>query len=159
MTGGGPGIMEAANRGARENGGRSVACNIVLPHEQKPNPYMDRWMDFRYFFVRKTLLVKYSYGFIIMPGGFGTMDEAFETLTLIQTKKISDFPVVMMGTEYWKGLRELLVTMIEEKTIGPGDLDLVLFTDSIEEAMDHIKKNAIDTFKLKQPKRISILGE
>ena len=120
---------------------------------------MDRWMDFRYFFVRKTLLVKYSYGFIIMPGGFGTMDEAFETLTLIQTKKISDFPVVMMGTEYWKGLRELLVTMIEEKTIGPGDLDLVLFTDSIEEAMDHIKKNAIDTFKLKQPKRISILGE
>ncbi|MFN6195909.1 MAG: TIGR00730 family Rossman fold protein, partial [Planctomycetota bacterium] len=104
MTGGGPGIMEAANRGAREAGGLSVGCNITLPHEQKHNPYLDRFVEFRYFFVRKVMLVKYSYAFVVLPGGFGTMDELFEAATLIQTRKIEDFPLVLMGTEYWRPL-------------------------------------------------------
>ena len=107
MTGGGPGVMEAANRGAREAGGRSVGCNIELPHEQKPNPYLDFFLEFRYFFVRKVMLVKYSYGFVVLPGGFGTLDEIFETATLIQTGKIPGFPLVLMGSEYWKDLFEL----------------------------------------------------
>lgn len=100
MTGGGPGIMEAANRGAKDAGGYSVGCNIELTHEQKPNPYLDRWLTFRHFYVRKLMLVKYSYGFIAMPGGFGTLDEVFETVTLIQTRKIADFPIVFMGRDY-----------------------------------------------------------
>src|SRR5262245_50073006 len=104
MTGGGPGIMEAANRGAKEAGGRSVGCNIELPHEQKPNPYLDVWVTFRHFSIRKTMLVKYSYAFIALPGGFGTLDEIFETATLIQTEKIRDFPLVLMGREYWRPL-------------------------------------------------------
>src|SRR5439155_17957452 len=102
MTGGGPGIMEAANRGAKEVGGRSIGCNIELPREQRPNPYLDRWITFRHFFVRKVMLVKYSYAFIALPGGFWTLDEITETATLIQTGKISNFPVVLMGTEFWK---------------------------------------------------------
>ena len=107
ISGGGPGIMEAANKGAFETGGHSVGCNIVLPHEQHENPYVQKSVEFRYFFVRKTLLIKYSYAFVIMPGGWGTMDELFEALTLIQTGKIEEFPVIIFGTEYWKNLINL----------------------------------------------------
>lgn len=162
MTGGGPGIMEAANRGAKEAGGRSVGCNIMLPFEQKPNPYLDRWVDIRYFFVRKTLLIKYSYGFVIMPGGFGTMDEMFEALTLIQTRKIRNFPVVLMGKDYWTDLRDFLDKMIASGTISPGDLDLMLFTDSIEEAVAHLEEKAVKQFKLRRariPRESKLLGE
>lgn len=145
MTGGGPGVMEAANRGAFENGGISIGCNIQLPFEQKPNPYVQKSITFEHFFVRKTLLVKYSYAFIIMPGGFGTMDEFFETLTLIQTKTITQFPVVLFGKEYYKELWEYILYMQSQGMISPEDIDLVLLTDDIEEAMQHIhvyiKKN------------------
>jgi uncharacterized protein (TIGR00730 family) len=149
MTGGGPGIMEAANRGAYENGGYSVGCNIFLPHEQKPNPYMHRWVMIRYFFVRKVLLLKYSYGFIVMPGGFGTMDELFETCTLIQTKTIRNFPVVVYGTAYHEPLLEFFKKMIEFGTISEDDLKLVLFTDNVEEGMEHIKKYLREYFYMK----------
>jgi len=136
MTGGGPGIMEAANRGAWEAGGRSVGCNIELPHEQKPNDYLDLWVDFRYFFVRKVMLIKYSYGFLVFPGGFGTLDEIFEAATLIQTGKIPNFPLVLLGTEYWKDLIELLRDrMVTEGTIAAEDLDRLHLTDSPSEAM------------------------
>ena len=122
MTGGGPGIMEAANRGAKEVGGRSVGCNIELPQEQKPNPYLDRWVTFRHFFVRKLMLVKYSYAFIALPGGFGTLDEIFETATLIQTGKIRDFPLVLIGRDYWRPLTDFLRNrLLVEGTIDPGD--------------------------------------
>jgi len=139
MTGGGPGIMEAANRGAFESGGRSVGCNIKLPQEQKPNKYMQKWITIKYFFVRKTLLTKYSYGFIVFPGGVGTMDEFFETLTLIQTGTISNFPVVMIGKEYYKDILEMLQKMLNAKTISAEDLNYVLFTDDMNEAVEHIK--------------------
>jgi hypothetical protein len=143
ITGGGPGIMEAANRGAREAGGRSVGCNIRLPQEQKPNPYVDRVVEFRHFFVRKVMLVKYSYAFVVLPGGFGTMDEVFECATLIQTGKIRNFPLVLMGTDYWQPLREFLLhRMVPEKTILPADVDRILFTDSPDEAMDRIMSAA-----------------
>ena len=148
MTGGGPGIMEAANKGAKDAGGRSVGCNIELPFEQDPNPYMDKWVTFKYFFVRKTILMKYSYAFIVMPGGAGTMDELFEALTLIQTKKISDFPVVIFGREYWKNLIELLDDFVAQKTISEEDLKLFIVTDSVDEAIEHIQKNAVDKYKL-----------
>ena len=148
MTGGGPGIMEAANRGAREAGGPSVGCNIVLPQEQKLNPYLDRKVTFRYFFVRKVMLVKYSYAFVVMPGGVGTMDELFEAVTLIQTKKIESFPVVLIGKEYWAPLVALMEEMVEVGTISRDDLDLLLFTDSVDEAMAHIEKYAIEQFGL-----------
>lgn len=138
MTGGGPGIMEAANRGAFENGGKSVGCNIILPFEQKANPYLNITINFEHFFVRKVLLLKYSYAFIIMPGGFGTMDEFFETLTLIQTKTVSNFPVILYGKEYYAELWEYLEFMAEAGTISREDLSLVLLTDSIDEAMQHI---------------------
>lgn len=149
MTGGGPGIMEAANRGAKESGGRSIGCNIILPFEQKPNPYVDRFIDFRYFFVRKVMLVKYSYAFVIMPGGFGTLDELFESLTLIQTGKIQSFPVVLMGTDFWAPM----LTFIRERlardhTIGPGDVDLLYVTDSVEDAAAYIERHAVNAFKL-----------
>lgn len=162
MTGGGPGIMEAANRGAKDVGGRSVGCNIILPFEQKPNPYLDRWVNFRYFFVRKTLMLKYSYGFVILPGGFGTMDEMFEALTLIQTRKIRNFPIVMMGVDYWTDLRDFLDKMIASGTISPEDLDLMIFTDSIEQAVAHLEEKAVKQFKLRRaglPQRSSVLGE
>lgn len=142
MTGGGPGIMEAANRGAMESGGQTVGCNITLPEEQTPNPYLHHQVTFQHFFVRKVLLLKYSFAFVILPGGFGTMDECFETLTLIQTGKIQEFPVVMMGTTYWNHLRDLLDEMVRSSTIRPEDLDLFCFTDSVEEAMDHIRGRA-----------------
>lgn len=133
MTGGGPGIMEAANRGAREAGGRSVGCNIILPKEQHPNPYLDKMVLFRYFFVRKVMLVKYSQAFVIFPGGFGTLDEAFEAATLIQTGKIREFPVIFVGIDYWQPLFDFLLhTMVNEKTIGQEDLDRLILTDSVE---------------------------
>lgn len=141
MTGGGPGIMEAANRGAREAGGKSVGCNIILPMEQEPNPYLDKWVNIRYFFVRKTLLIKYSYVFVIMPGGFGTLDELFEAMTLIQTRTIKDFPVIIFCKDYHKDLLEHIEKMKEQKTISPEDLSLFLVTDSIEEAIIHIQKS------------------
>jgi conserved hypothetical protein, DprA/Smf-related, family 2 len=148
MTGGGPGIMEAANRGAREAGGWSVGCNIVLPQEQKENPYLDRFILLRYFFVRKVLLVKYSFAFIIFPGGFGTMDEFFETLTLIQTQKIANFPIVVMGTDFFAELRRFLDTMVAEGTISPSDLDLLLFTDDPTEAVTHIRRHLFENYRV-----------
>ncbi|HEX5734441.1 MAG TPA: TIGR00730 family Rossman fold protein [Blastocatellia bacterium] len=160
MTGGGPGIMEAANRGAREAGGPSIGCNIILPKEQKPNPYLDRWVEFRYFFIRKSMLIKYSYAFVVLPGGVGTMDELFEAVTLIQTKKIESFPVVLMGKDYYAPLIEFLNRMAAAGTIDVADLDLLLVTDSVDEAMAHIQKYAIEAFGLKRvPRRSKILGE
>jgi uncharacterized protein (TIGR00730 family) len=161
MTGGGPGIMEAANRGAKDAGGRSVGANIILPFEQDPNPYLDKYVDFNYFFVRKVLLMKYSYAFVVMPGGAGTMDELFEALTLIQTKKISDFPVVIMGKDYWRNLIELFEDFVEKGTISKDDMKLFLLTDSVDEAIQHIEKNTIMKYKLVKKKRnpSKILGE
>ena len=138
MTGGGPGIMEAANRGAYEQGGNSVGCNIRLPMEQKPNKYMHKWITFDYFFLRKAMLLKYSYAFIVMPGGFGTMDELFNTLTLIQTKSITRFPIVLFGKKYYQKLLELIQQMLEAGTIQSEDLELLLVTDDMDEAMNHI---------------------
>jgi uncharacterized protein (TIGR00730 family) len=163
MTGAGPGIMEAANRGAREAGGFSVGCNIALPQEQKVNAYVDRSVTFRHFFVRKVMLVKYSYAFVVMPGGVGTLDELFEALTLIQTKKIADFPLVLMGREYWKLLMDLLERMVAAGTVSREDLRLLLVTDSVEDAMKHIETNAVEHFGLARPRRptrrLKILGE
>ncbi len=134
ITGGGPGIMQAANQGAREQGGLSVGCNIELPHEQYSNPYLDIDVDFRYFFVRKLMLVKYSQAFIILPGGFGTMDELFEALTLAQTHKIERFPIILMGRDYWKGLVDWLHrTMLADGWISPADPNLFSLTDDPEE--------------------------
>jgi len=149
MTGGGPGIMEAANRGAKENGGRSIGCNIRLPREQKPNPFLDQWITFRYFFVRKVMLVKYSYAFIALPGGFGTLDEIFETATLIQTGKIRDFPLVLMGTEYWRPLVDFMSQrLIKEQTIDQADVDRFIVTDSAQEAVGAITEVAKRRFGL-----------
>lgn len=159
MTGGGPGIMEAANRGAFENGGKSVGCNIQLPFEQKENPYLHKSVTFEHFFVRKVLLVKYSYAFIIMPGGFGTMDELFETLTLVQTKTISQFPVVLFGKEYYTPLLTTIKEMEKQGTISPGDMDLVLVTDSVDEAMAHITHYIRTNYKIKPRKRLWWLFE
>lgn len=150
MTGGGPGIMEAANRGAREVGGRTVGVNIELPFEQQPNPYLDRSIDIRYFFVRKVLMLKYSYGFVIMPGGYGTLDEFFETMTLIQTKKIDKFPVVVMNQAYHTRLMEYIDTMIERGTLSSDDKKLFLYTDSIDEAVEYLHRNTVDPFQLKK---------
>jgi uncharacterized protein (TIGR00730 family) len=141
--------MEAANRGARDVGAPSLGLNIQLPHEQRPNPYVDRWVEFRYFFVRKVMLVKYSYAFVVLPGGFGTLDEVFECATLIQTGKIQHFPLVLMGTDYWQPLREFIChNMIREKTILPADCERILFTDSVEEAMGRIMSAATQDFGL-----------
>jgi uncharacterized protein (TIGR00730 family) len=146
MTGGGPGIMEAANRGAKEVGGRSVGCSIQLPVEQKPNAYLDRCVTLRHFFVRKTLLVKYSYAFVFLPGGAGTLDELFEALTLIQTGKIKSFPIVIMGTEYWRELIGFIDKMAKFGMISASDIDLIYATDSVEEAITHIQSKAIEPF-------------
>jgi uncharacterized protein (TIGR00730 family) len=153
MTGGGPGIMEAANRGAKEAGGISVGTNIALPHEQYPNRWLDKWVNIRYFFVRKVLLVKYSYGLVVMPGGFGTLDEFAEVITLIQTKKMDNVPVVMMGSEYWSKFLVFIDQMIKEKTIDREDKDLFFITDSVEEAMEYLKVHSIERFGLKTKKR------
>ena len=162
MTGGGPGIMEAANRGAKDVQGHSVGCNIVLPMEQHENPYLDRWVNIRYFFVRKVLLMKYSYGFICMPGGYGTVDEMFEALTLIQTKKVRNFPVVLMGLTYWQPLRTMIDDMAARGTISPEDINLIRFTDSVDEMRTHLERHAVVQFKLRRgriPREFSVLGE
>src|SRR5690606_1473322 len=141
ITGGGPGIMEAANKGAVQGGGPSVGCNIELPFEQGVNDYVEIAINFRYFFVRKTMFVKYAEAFIIFPGGFGTLDELFEALTLIQTGKVSNFPVILFGSEYWRGLLEWLRDrMAREGKISPDDLDLLYLTDSPEEAVSVVMK-------------------
>jgi uncharacterized protein (TIGR00730 family) len=141
MTGGGPGIMEAANRGAKEGGGMSIGCNVQLPIEQKPNPYVDRFVEFEHFFVRKVMLVKYSNAFVIMPGGFGTLDEVFETITLMQTNKLDCFPVVAMVNSFWEKLRDFVQgTLLSEGTISASDLSLIHLTDSVEQAIEYIKR-------------------
>ena len=140
MTGGGPGIMEAANRGAKEGGGLSLGCNIILPFEQKHNPYLDRFVEFEYFFVRKVMLVKYSCAFVVMPGGYGTLDEAFETVTLIQTEKIEHFPLIAMGSDFWGPIGDALrESLLESATISPEDVHLFTPTDSVDEAVRIIK--------------------
>ncbi len=160
ITGGGPGVMEAASRGAKEAGGFTVGCNIVLPEEQKLNPYLDRSVAFEHFFVRKVMLVKYSYAFVVMPGGLGTMDELFEALTLIQTAKIKNFPVVLMSTEFYRPLMGFLAKMVAGGTISSTDLDLLLLTDSVEQAMDHIQKHSVRSFGLDRPRRkLKAFGE
>ena len=149
MTGGGPGVMEAANRGAREAGGTSVGCNIVLPAEQQPNAYLDRFVECRYFFVRKLLLAKYSYAFIAAPGGYGTIDELTEVLVLIQTGKMKSFPVVMLGRDYWKGLIDFFRdTLIAQSTITAADLDRIIITDDPKEAVSAIRDVAMSSFGL-----------
>ncbi|QEH42291.1 TIGR00730 family Rossman fold protein [Chitinophaga sp. XS-30] len=150
MTGGGPGIMEAANRGAKEAGGPSVGCNIILPREQTPNPYMDKTVSCKFFFVRKVLMFKYSCAFVIMPGGIGTLDEFFEALTLIQTRKIIDFPIVLIGKTYWEPVMPLFHSMIEAGTIGIHDLKYLLFTDSVDEAMEHINRYATEKYNIQR---------
>jgi uncharacterized protein (TIGR00730 family) len=154
MTGGGPGIMEAANRGAKDVGGRSVGCSIELPVEQKPNAYLDRSVTMHYFFVRKTLLIKYSYAFVVLPGGAGTLDELFEALTLIQTKTIKNFPIVIMGTGYWRELIEFIEKMARTGMISAEDLSLFFATDSVDDAIAHIKSKAIESFGLKRKVRV-----
>ncbi|MBX3240631.1 MAG: TIGR00730 family Rossman fold protein [Chitinophagaceae bacterium] len=149
MTGGGPGIMEAANRGAKDVGGKSVGCNIILPFEQSANPYLDRWVNIKYFFVRKTLLAKYSYAFVVMPGGFGTLDEFFEALTLVQTRVVKSFPIILFCKDFHKKLMEYIEHLETAGTISPEDIHLILYTDSIEEAIDHLKVNSIEQFGLK----------
>lgn len=158
MTGGGPGIMEAANRGAYDTGGISIGCTIKLPNEQTNNPFINKVAHFDYFFIRKVLLTKYSYGFVVMPGGFGTLDELFETLTLIQTGILHNFPVVIIGKEYYKDVMEMVEKMKIEKTIAPEDEKLLLFTDSNEEACDHIRIFIQRNYKIKY-KASWILGE
>jgi len=163
MTGGGPGIMEAANRGAKEVGGRSLGCNIELPHEQEPNPYLDRFVTFRYFFVRKVMLVKYSYAFVALPGGFGTLDEIFECATLIQTGKIEEFPLVLMGVDYWAPLLDFLRTkLVVARTVSAADVDRIFLTDSPEEAVARIHDTALRRFGLTYGPRVKrrwFLGE
>ncbi len=163
MTGGGPGIMEAANRGAKEAGGRSVGCNIELPREQRPNPYLDTVVSFQHFFVRKVMLVKYSYAFIAMPGGYGTLDEIFEAATLIQTAKIENFPLVLVGVDYWQPLLNTLHgPLLGEGAISAADLDIIQLTDSIEEAVSRIQTIGMRKFGLTYGARVKrrwFLGE
>lgn len=159
MTGGGPGIMEAANRGATEAAGKSIGCNIKLPYEQEPNPYVQKSITFKFFFVRKVLLVKYSYAFVIMPGGFGTQDEFFETLTLAQTKVINDFPIVVMGKDYHEPFVHWMDHMIQAGTISVEDRDSILFTDSTEEAILHITSYVNKHYTVQPRKRLWWLFE
>lgn len=159
MTGGGPGVMEAANRGAREAGGRSIGCNITLPFEQKPNPYLDRWVTIRYFFVRKVLLSKYSYAFVVLPGGFGTLDEMFEAVTLVQTGKMNRFPIVVMDRVFHEHLLAHSEHMATAGTISPGDLGLMFFTDSVEEALAYLQTHGVSAVELHPVKPSLLLGE
>jgi uncharacterized protein (TIGR00730 family) len=154
MTGGGPGLMEAANRGAHEVGGRSVGCNIQLPVEQLPNAYVDRWVQVKHFFIRKILLVKYSFAFVVMPGGYGTLDEYFEALTLIQTGKIRNFPIIIFGKEFHKTLLGHIAVMKEKGTISDTDLQLFLVTDEVEEARLFIMENSIKRYGLKPKAKV-----
>ena len=154
ITGGGPGIMEAANRGAKDAGGRSIGCNIELPHEQQPNPYLDLWLEFRYFFVRKVMLVKYSYAFIVFPGGLGTLDEIFEVATLIQTGKIKNFPIILMGSDFWNPiLSSLREVLLGEGTVEPEFFEYVLVTDSPDEAVRTIVQASRGQFSFTWKKR------
>jgi uncharacterized protein (TIGR00730 family) len=163
MTGGGPGLMEATNRGARRAGGASIGCNIKLPKEQKPNPYLDRMVEFRYFFVRKLMLVKYSYAFVALPGGFGTLDEIFETLVLIQTGKVRNFPVVLLGLDFWKPLLGVLRDrLLPAGTIDATDVDRITLTDSVSEAVALIRDTTMRDFGLTYEPRVKprwYLGE
>ncbi len=159
MTGGGPGIMEAANKGAFESGGTSVGCNIRLPLEQHPNAYMHEWVTLDYFFVRKFLLLKYSYAFVVFPGGWGTMDELFETLTLVQTGMIHHFPVVLMGKEYYQPLLDYLDLMLAWGTISKEDLNYVKLTDDPGEAIAHLETYIHHYYKIRRRKRFWLLGE
>jgi len=155
ITGGGPGIMEAANRGAKEAGGRSIGCNIDLPEEQQPNAYLDRWITFRHFFVRKVMLVKYSYAFVSLPGGFGTLDEIFETVTLIQTGKIRHFPLVLIGTDFWRPLVDFIKNeLVKAGTIDQTDARYLMVTDSPAEAVASITEIALQRFGLTYGARI-----
>lgn len=162
MTGGGPGVMEAANRGAHEAGGKSIGCNIWLPQEQHHNPYVDRVVTFRYFFVRKVMLVKYSYAFVVLPGGFGTLDELFEALTLVQTQKITAFPIVLMGVDYWSGMVDFMRdTLVARGTVDESDLNIFRLTDSLDEMVEELERsmavNAPGWSESPRPK--PILGE
>lgn len=162
MTGGGPGIMEAANRGAKEAGGASIGCNIKLPMEQQPNPYVDRFVEFRYFFVRKVMLVKYSYAFIAFPGGFGTLDELFEIATLVQTRKVFNFPIILIGEEFWSPLIDFARTrMLRDQTISPEDLPLLHVTDSIDDAAALVYDGVMSAMpqRARSPRKKWWLGE
>jgi uncharacterized protein (TIGR00730 family) len=162
MTGGGPGIMEGANRGAHEAGGRSVACNIKLPMEQKPNPYLDKFVTLEHFFVRKVMLFKYSYAFVAMPGGAGTMDEFFEAVTLMQTKKLKNFPVILWGTDYWGPLLSFFMDMVKLGTIDASELNMLLVTDSMDEAIAHLQSHAAEAYHLRKrqmPRPSPLFGE
>lgn len=150
VTGGGPGLMEAANRGAKDVNGHSIGCNISLPKEQTPNPYLDRFLEFKYFFARKLILAKYSYAFIATPGGFGTLDEIFEVLTLIQTGKMKSFPVILVGRDYWEPLIKLLEDpLLAQSAIDKKDVELLWITDSTDEAVARIKEVVVAQFGLK----------
>lgn len=162
LTGGGPGIMQAGNQGAFEIGGRSIGVNIELPFEQELNPYVQSSVTMRYFFTRKVILVKYSYAFIVLPGGAGTLDEMFETMTLIQTGKLKMFPIILMGKEYWQPLMDFVYKMADEGMISPDDPDLIFFTDDIEDAAAHLQRHAVRQYGLRRkrlPQAMSILGE
>lgn len=162
MTGGGPGIMQAANQGSYEIGGRSIGVNIELPFEQDLNPYVQRAITMRYFFTRKVVLVKYSYAFIVLPGGVGTMDEMFETMTLIQTGKLKGFPIILMGRDYWQPLMDFVHRMVEEGMISPDDPELIFFTDDVEEATAHLQRLAVRQFGLRRkrtPQPVKVFGE
>ncbi len=151
MTGGGPGVMEAANRGAKEAGGRSVGCNIVLPREQTPNAYLDDFVEFKYFFIRKLMLAKYSYAFVALPGGYGTMDELFEICTLVQTGKVERFPIVLSGVDYWQPMIEFLKnTMVHSGTIDQSDVDRFIVSDSPSEIAQQVSEIAMNHFGLKR---------
>lgn len=163
ITGGGPGVMEAANRGAREAGGLSIGCNIELPAEQHPNAFLDRWITFRYFFVRKVMLVKYSYAFIALPGGFGTLDEIFELATLVQTRKILNFPLVLLGSDFWQPLVDFIdKRLVAFGTVDPADARRIHLTDSVDEAVNMVTGTALQQFGLTYGPRLRprwLLGE